>query len=228
MSTVGKAMFLLEQFSAAEPEHGLSELARKASFDKATTRRLLVSLAGHGIVEQDMESRRYRLGPGLSRLARVRESHFPFQQVCIPHIRELAQETGETIHLSEYSSGTLMTVHVELSTRANRVNVDVGQILPLHGTASGIAFLSRARGDILKACLEGRMVAYTPFTITKRANLEEAVDQARYPVEDRVSHARLPVPGARRKWRRACRRRGSGRDRAPGCDPPRAHGSAGG
>ena len=179
MSTVGKAMFLLEQFSAAEPEHGLSELARKASFDKATTRRLLVSLAGHGIVEQDMESRRYRLGPGLSRLAKVRESHFPFQQVCIPYVRELAQETGETIHLSEYSSGTLMTVHVELSTRANRVNVDVGQILPLHGTASGIAFLSRARGDILKACLEGRMVAYTPFTITKRANLEEAVDQAR-------------------------------------------------
>ena len=72
-----------------------------------------------------------------------------------------------------------MTVHVELSTRANRVNVDLGQILPLHGTASGIAFLSRARADILKACLEGPMEAYTPFTVTSRTQLEEAANQAR-------------------------------------------------
>jgi Transcriptional regulator len=179
MSTVGKAIFLLEQFSADEPEHGLSELARKAEFDKATTRRLLVALAERGIVEQDIETRRYRLGPGLSRLARIRELHFPFLKVSIPFTRALAQETGETIHLSEYSAGALSTVHVELSTRANRVNVDVGQVLPLHGTASGIAFLSRARADLVEACLAGRMAAYTRYTVTDADALLKAVETAR-------------------------------------------------
>lgn len=179
MGTVGKAIFLLEQFSADEPEHGLSELARKAGFDKATTRRLLVSLAERGIVEQDAETRRYRLGPGLSRLARIRESHFPFLKVSVPLARLLAQETGETIHLSEYSAGQLLTVHVELSNRANRVNVDIGQVLPLHGTASGIAFLSRARPELMESCLSGTMTVYTPYTVTERDTLARAVDQAR-------------------------------------------------
>lgn len=179
MSTVGKAIFLLEQFSADEPEHGLSELARKAAFDKATTRRLLVAMAERGIVEQDVETRRYRLGPGLSRLARIRESHFPFLKVSMPYARSLAQETGETIHLSEYSAGQLLTVHVELSTRANRVNVDIGQVLPLHGTASGIAFLSRGRPDLVETCLTGSMTAYTPFTVTQRETLAKAIETAR-------------------------------------------------
>ncbi|GAB5508154.1 MAG: IclR family transcriptional regulator [Rhizobiaceae bacterium] len=179
MGTVGKAIFLLEQFSTEQPEYGLSDLARKVSFDKATTRRLLVSLAEHGMVEQDAETRRYRLGPGVSRLARIREWHFPLQKVCAPFVRDLARETGETVHLSEYSAGTLLTVQVELSARANRVNVDVGQPLPLHGTASGIAFLTCARPEVTRACLEGRMEAFTRFTHTSRDALEKAVHAAR-------------------------------------------------
>ncbi|WP_048646777.1 IclR family transcriptional regulator [Nitratireductor soli] len=178
MGTVGKAIFLLELFTAEEPEHGLSELARKAAFDKATTRRLLVSLATGGMVEQDAESRRYRLGAGLSRLARIREMHFPFLKVTVPVARGLAQETGETIHVSEYSAGALATVHVELSARANRVNVDVGQLLPLHGTASGIAFLAFSRPTVMEACMRRAMAAFTPYTVTAPDALMTAVQAA--------------------------------------------------
>src|SRR5215212_10251367 len=125
MSTVGKAISLLEQFTLGEPEIGLSELARKTGLDKATARRLLMAMADHRLIEQEPASRRYRLGAGLSRLARFRDAHFPFVRVAAPVVRELALETGETVHLSEFSAGALLTVHVELSAKANRVNVDV-------------------------------------------------------------------------------------------------------
>jgi DNA-binding IclR family transcriptional regulator len=175
MSTVEKAVSLLELFSAVEPEIGLSDLARKAAFDKATTRRLLVALANHGLVEQDASSRRYRLGAGLSRLARIRDAHFPFVQVAEPVTRELASETTETIHLSEYSAGSLLTVHVELSSRANRVNVDVGQVLPLHGTASGLAFLAFSRGETVERWLQAPLEAFTAHTVTRHDRLMDAV-----------------------------------------------------
>lgn len=178
MGTVGKAIFLLDLFAAREPELGLSELARRSGFDKATTRRLLVSLSQHGFVEQDTESRRYRLGAGLSRLARIREAHFPFLQVSTPAARELALETGETVHLSEFSAGALATVHVEQSTRANRVNVDVGQVLPLHGTASGIAFLAFSRPDLVRSYVDHPLSAFTSHTITDRAEVMAAVRAA--------------------------------------------------
>lgn len=178
MSTVEKAVSLLELFSAAQPEVGLSDLARRSGFDKATTRRLLVSLAGRGIVEQDATSRRYRLGAGLSRLARIRDTHFPFVPVAAPLVRELAEETSETVHLSEFGAGSLLTVFVALSPRANRVNVDVGQILPLHGTASGLAFLAFSRPETLTAYVEHPLATFTAYTVTQRDRITEAVKAA--------------------------------------------------
>jgi len=178
MSTVGKAIKLLECFSANEPQIGLSGLARKTGFDKATTRRLLVSLAEHGLVAQDVETRLYRLGAGLSRLARIREEHIPFLQVAAPVVRALHEETEETVHLTEYSADTLSTTLVELSPKANRVNVDVGQMLPLHSTASGIAFLSAARPEVREAYLAKPLPAYTRYTVTDRDTISAAIEQA--------------------------------------------------
>jgi DNA-binding IclR family transcriptional regulator len=175
MSTVGKAISLLELFTVKEPESGLSDLARKARFDKATTRRLLLSLAKHGFVEQDAYTRRYRLGAGIARLAHIREASFPLLNIAMPVIHDLALQTGETIHLSEFSAGSLATVHVELSAKANRINVDVGQILPLHGTASGIAFLAFTRPEIVDAYLERELEAFTPHTIVDRQEIRESM-----------------------------------------------------
>lgn len=175
MSTVGKAVSLLELFTLHEPEIGLSDLARRAGLDKATARRLLMALAAHRLIEQEPKSRRYRLGAGLSRLARIRDAHFPFVRLASPVIRELSLETGETVHLSEFSAGALLTLHVELSAKANRVNVDVGQVLPLHGTASGIAFLAASRLEAVGAYLEKPLQAFTAFTMTQPDDLVKAI-----------------------------------------------------
>lgn len=175
MSTVGKAVSLLELFTLREPEIGLSDLARQAGLDKATARRLLMALADHRLIEQEPQSRRYRLGAGLSRLARIRDAHFPFVRLAAPVIRELSLETGETVHLSEFSAGALLTVHVELSAKANRVNVDVGQVLPLHGTASGIAFLAASKPETVSAYLEKPLEAFTAHTVTKAEVLSKAI-----------------------------------------------------
>ncbi|WP_421914124.1 IclR family transcriptional regulator [Mesorhizobium sp.] len=204
MSTVGKAISLLELFTLAEPEIGLSDLARKAGLDKATARRLLVSLAGHRLIEQEPRSRRYRLGAGLSRLARIRDAHFPFVRVAAPILRELSVETGETVHLSEFSAGALLTVHVELSAKANRVNVDVGQVLPLHGTASGIAFLGFSRPETIQAYIDKPLEAFTKHTVTTRDKLTEAIrlatsrgySRSAQGYEDGVHSIAAPILGA--------------------------------
>lgn len=203
MGTVEKAVSLLELFSTREPEIGLSELARKAAFDKATTRRLLLALTKHGLVEQDSSSRQYRLGAGLSRLARIRDAHFPYVQVAQPIVRELAAETNETVHLSEYGMDALLTLHVELSPRANRVNVDVGQTLPLHATASGLAFLAFSPPGIADRYLAASLQAFTSHTVTDRNRLAEAIrlaasrgySQSAQGYEDGVHSVAAPIVG---------------------------------
>src|SRR5690606_32437779 len=142
VSTTAKALGLLNLVASLDQDIGLTDLARHAEMDKATARRLLVDLQTFGFVEQDETTRRYRIGAAPVRLARVREQRFPFVTVAGPHLRALAEASGETCHLAHYVGGELWSVLVESSSRANRVNVDIGVPLPMHATASGQAFLA--------------------------------------------------------------------------------------
>lgn len=179
MSTVGKAVSLLEMLGSGEPEISLAELSRRAGFDKATARRLLISLIEHGLVEQDEVSRLYRLGAGIARLALKREAQFPFLRTGAPVVERLAGETGETVHLSQHSRRGLVSVHVVESVRANRVSVPLGEILPLHATASGIVFLAFATPAQRASALAGPLPAFTAHTVSDRARLATLVENAR-------------------------------------------------
>lgn len=175
VSTVVKALSILDLFSAAEPELGLTEIARRAGFDKATTRRHLVALATTGLIEQDEVSKLYMLGGAVTRLARVREANFPFLRTALPIVRELAAQTQETVHLSEFTGGVLATVHVEHPQRANRVIVDIGSRLPLHSTASGLAVLSFADERLRTTVLSQPLERFTPHTETKADAIRQRI-----------------------------------------------------
>lgn len=173
MSTIGKALALLDQISQLDRDIGLSDLARLAALDKATARRFLVEMEKHGFVEQDAETRRYRLGAAPVRLARIRQARFPFVSVAAPFVKALADETGETVHLSEFSGGRLATIHIEDSTQANRVIVDLGAALPFHATASGLAFLSFLPPGEIDAALAKPLERYSAETITDAATIRD-------------------------------------------------------
>lgn len=179
MSTVGKALGLLNLVSLQEEDVGLTDLARLARLDKATTRRLLVELEAYGFVEQDEASRRYRLGPTPVRLARMREARFPFVRSAIPFVRALAERTGETCHLAEFANGELRSLHVEAPARANRINVEIGVSLPLHATASGLALLSRLDAVRVAALLRPPLESFTEETLTDPHSLRQRLAEAR-------------------------------------------------
>lgn len=142
LQTVDKALNLLNHFSAETPEFGLSELARTAGMDKATTLRILNSFAAHGFVEQDIATKKFRLGPAVLRIARIRKSTAPLTTVIQPILNRLAAETGETAHASLPDGNELATMAIAVPSRSTRVFVDPAQRLPFHATASGIIFLA--------------------------------------------------------------------------------------
>jgi len=179
MSTIGKALSLLDTLSRLDKEAGLTDVARLCGLDKATARRFLVELEKHGFVEQDADTRRYRIGSAPVRLARIREARFPFLRVAIPFIKTLAESSTETVHLSEFSGGQLSTIHVEDSNRAHRIIVDVGSLLPFHATASGLAFLAFCPAVEIDKALKKPFEKFTEHTVVDpqlvRGLLDETV-----------------------------------------------------
>ncbi len=181
MSTIGKALALLDLISQIEGDVGLSDAARLGGLDKATARRLLVEMEKHGFIEQDAETRRYRIGSAPVRLARIREARYPFVGIAAPFAKMLAEAVGETVHISEFSGGRLATVHVEDSQQAHRVIVKVGSILPFHATASGLAFLAFAAPQTVEAVLAGPLERFSEHTAATpeklRALLRETAER---------------------------------------------------
>ena len=110
MGTVGEALALLDILAGSQARLGLTEIARRADYDKATTPRLLVELKSAGFVEQDDDSRDYLLGPTLLMLGRVREERFPFFRIAQPVVRALAEASGESAHASEYGGDACQTL----------------------------------------------------------------------------------------------------------------------
>lgn len=153
MRTVDKTFNLLGFFTTAAPEFGLSQLAREADLDKATTLRILVSLMKHGFIEQDDVSKKYRLGASVLRFARIREATFPIVSVLQPFVDRLASQTSETAHASLAAEEALITIATAEPQRPTRVFVDPSELLPFHATASGLAYLAFARPEVLEASL---------------------------------------------------------------------------
>ncbi len=178
MSTVVKALQLLDLFSRSRPQIGLSDLARLAGLNKATCFRLVSDLCAAGLVEQMASGRDYRLGPAVLRLAALREAHVPLREAALPVLQALAAQTGETAHLSLMVGAELRPLaHAYSAAHASKITMEDVQIFPFHATASGLAVLTHQPPALREQILARPLPALTPYTLTDpvtlRARLRE-------------------------------------------------------
>lgn len=174
-STVAKALTLLEHFSEDEAEIALSELARRSGIDKSAVHRMLGAMAESGLVEQRPDTRLYRLGAGVLRLARVREKAFPVHAVVQQVLNALSEKTGETAHASLISGRAMANIGTCESKRGSRVSLVAGEVGPFHSTASGLSVLAFGDKKLAKRVLSGILEPKTKFTLTDAAELEAKI-----------------------------------------------------
>lgn len=178
MSSTTKALELLSHFSTANPEIGLSEMCRIAKRDKATTYRHLTALEGSGFVEQNRNTKCYRLGPALLQLGRMREATVPREAGAEAALKRLTEETGETAHISVLSGCTLFALMSQESPRhSTRAIIDITEF-PLHATASGLVTLAFGPAGLFDAACKS-LDKFTDTTPTTPENLQTLVDLAR-------------------------------------------------
>lgn len=180
MGTVSKALTLLELFTHARPEIGLSDITRLSGLNKATAYRLLGELQAQGFVEQTGPDRAYRLGPELLRLAALREAAVPLMSVSRDILDRLCAATGETAHVSLIRGTRLNTLAHRYSSRhATRVMMDDAEVLAFHATGSGLAVLAFAPDDFITRVLTPPLHRFTPRTMTDPARIRAALEPVR-------------------------------------------------
>lgn len=180
MSTVDKALDILELFSDIRPAIGLSEAARLLDRDKASTLRYLTSLETKGFIEQDPLTRSYHLGPSLPRLAMIREATYPVNKAAKNILKKLVEDTGETAHLSHFFNDSMTQIAIEETAfRGTRVYMDPTEPLTMHATASGIAYLSCSPHSYISSVLAKKLEKHTQATLTDAKAVTALIDLAR-------------------------------------------------
>src|SRR5205085_4669998 len=107
--SVDRAAALLLALGESQGEAGVTELARRLGLHKSTASRLLATLQKRGLVEQDDDTGKYRLGLVVIRLAERAERTLDLRGIAAPELERLARLTHETTRVGIPAGDTLLT-----------------------------------------------------------------------------------------------------------------------
>ena len=179
LSSVGTAIQLLKAFSEEQVDIGISDLARRLGVAKSTVHRLASTLVAEGLLEQDRESDKYRLGIALFRLGALVRRRMDISSQGRPYLYALREKTNETVHLAILDGTEIMYVYNLESTQAIRMRSDLGVRKPAYCTAEGQAILAFQPEEVVDEVIAQGLVARTPQTITDPAALKNALNVVR-------------------------------------------------
>lgn len=146
--TVDRACLLLGEIArSGSPGARLVDLTQRSKLNRATVHRILQSLSAAEFVQQDRNSRRYRLGVALHGLALAAPS--PLEQLTElrPLLDQLAQRTGETAYLMQRRGDEVLCIaRAEGAAPIRTLLIEVGAHRPIGATIAGVAMMA-ALGD---------------------------------------------------------------------------------
>lgn len=177
---VDRAVRILGLLREEDRFFSISELARALGASKGTVRDILVTLHRHGLVERDEETRRYRLGYGLLRLAGAVLARLDLRSAARPILRELMERTGETVFLGVLDGRRIMILDKEEAPGDLKITSPVGRRIPLTAGCFGKVLLAHLADEERRALLDGRPLrAFTRRTVTDPAEYHRALDDVR-------------------------------------------------
>jgi DNA-binding IclR family transcriptional regulator len=177
--SVDRAAALLIALGDSQGEAGVTELARRLGLHKSTASRLLATLQKRGLVEQDDESGKYRLGLVVIRLAERAERTLDLRGIAMGDLERLGRLTRETVSLVVLDGDAVLTIAQREGSNLAAVADWTGRTSPLHCVAGGKVLLSAmAERDVLRIVRRG-LVAHTERTITELEPLLEELARTR-------------------------------------------------
>lgn len=192
--TVHKAVQLLRALAEPPETAGVTELARRLGLQKSVVHSLLATLAYHGLVEQDPETRQYRLGMGVFQLGQVVARRLSLHNVARPVMEELANQVLHSVHLVSRQGRIGVCVEEVIPPGRFRLTLNPGSTAPLHAGASFKAILAFLTVTEIDDYLNTPLERFTDATICDPRRLREelaAIRRQGYA----VSHGEL-CPGA--------------------------------
>jgi DNA-binding IclR family transcriptional regulator len=200
IQSVQRAAQILGALGSGAPRLGVTEIAVRVGLPKPTVHGLLRTLEAADLVEQDPDTGKYSLGPGVLQLGNAYLDGSELRARSLRWSESLAQRANEAVWVATLSGARVIVLH-HVFRPDNTVQIlEVGAAIPWHACAPGHAIVAYLPAAQLTRALAGDLAPLTGRTKTTRAALTRALAQVRkrgYAVEDQeatVGDAGIAAP----------------------------------
>jgi DNA-binding IclR family transcriptional regulator len=187
VQVLDRTIAVLQAVADSETDLPAADIARQLRLHKSTVHRLLVVLESYHLIKKGPEGA-YRLGTRLIELGECAIGRLKLSEYAEPHLRVLAEQTGEGAHVTIVNGNELLSIaHVE--GRWNLQSLTrTGLRTQIHCTAAGKAILAYLSAEACRDLI-GRLhlTRNTRRTIVKPSAMKADLMRVRalgYAVDD--------------------------------------------
>jgi IclR family KDG regulon transcriptional repressor len=174
IQSVSRALDVLELFPKGSETLGITEIAEYLGVSKGAAHGLVSTLVQREFLQQDPDSRRYRLGVKIFQLGLFLVQHSQLGQAIQPWADMLCERFQEVVHVALLAGDVALVIQRFEPKIPHLLFPQTGSSLPVHSTAVGKLLLafspSETRDQILKTAPLSRK---TRNTLTSKTLLKK-------------------------------------------------------
>lgn len=183
IAAVVRTLSILKLFDKKHKKMTLTEISERSGVVKSSVLRVLASCEAEGFIKYDEETKLYRLGVEIFKLANTGYDFMDIRQVAMPFIRKMVNEMNLIGHLGVVEGDKVVIiakVWPESTADSLALQSRVGGIVPTHCTGIGKVITAFSEPEtserLINSCSFER---YTEHTVCDRDEFEKVLDRVR-------------------------------------------------
>jgi IclR family pca regulon transcriptional regulator len=178
IASLAKGLRVIEAFGTETPRLSITEASNASGYDRATTRRVLLTLHREGYAEYD--GKFFTLTPHILRLGIAALASLPLPQIVQPWLDQLTEQIGQSCSVAILDRGEIVYIARAAQKRVMSIGLMPGSRLPAHCTSLGRVLLAALPRDEAQAIVEDADLApRTVFSVTGPGEVMARIDHAR-------------------------------------------------
>ncbi len=173
LKSLTKVVRVLEAFSTVDRALSLADIVERTEFPKSTAHRLLAAMRDAGLLDQDRERDRYRLGMKLFELGNIVLANMDLHREARPFVDALTRQSGQAVHLAVFDGRRAVVIHrADASPEKGQPTAMVEQA-PVHCTSVGKAILAYQSESVIERIIAAGLLRFTDATVTDAETLRK-------------------------------------------------------
>lgn len=179
IQSLERAIMILKCFSEEDKELKLTDISERLGLNKSTVHGIITTLKYYGIIEQNEENQKYKLGLYLMELGNLVQNSIDVTSIAAPIINRVCLELEETVHLGKLENTDIVYIEKKESTQSMRIFTSIGARNPAYCTAVGKAMLAFKDKSELMQRIPEVLEKFNPNTISDKEVLLEELETIR-------------------------------------------------